>query len=222
MSNLNFLHSGGNKVTLSAPDSNPSSDVTLKLPNADGSANSPIITNGGGALSFASLKLPSSDGTAGQVLQTDGNGNLTFVNKFADGQVISTVVGQRNGQFSSGSNSLVAISGLSVATPTPESSLNDHLIHVRVADLRKSADNAIQLTVHRNGTFWRGIANFLFDTSSSVQQTDSIGATFLDTHDDSSSVTYQVYYKSATGGTIYGNVGNSTSEIIVQEIKRYS
>ena len=32
MSNLNFLHSGGNKVTLSSPDSNPSSDVTFKLP----------------------------------------------------------------------------------------------------------------------------------------------------------------------------------------------
>ena len=196
MSNIKLVHSGGNSVSLTTPTNNPSSNVTFKLPQADGSA--------------------------GQVLQTDGNGNLTFVNKFADGQVISTVVGQRNGQFSSGSNSLVAISGLSVATPTPESSLNDHLIHVRIADLRKSADNAIQLTVHRNGTFWRGIANFLFDTSSTVQQTDSIGATLLDTTDDSSSVTYQVYYKSATGGTIYGNVGNSTSEIIVQEIKRYS
>ena len=54
MSNLNFLHSGGNKVTLSAPASNPSSDITFKLPQADGSA--------------------------GQVLQTDGNGNLSFVN----------------------------------------------------------------------------------------------------------------------------------------------
>ena len=53
MSNLNFLHSGGNKVTLSSPTSNPTSNVTFKLPQADGSA--------------------------GQVLQTDGNGNLTFV-----------------------------------------------------------------------------------------------------------------------------------------------
>ena len=53
MSNLNFLHSGGNKVTLSAPASNPSSDITFKLPQADGSA--------------------------GQVLQTDGNGNLSWV-----------------------------------------------------------------------------------------------------------------------------------------------
>jgi len=42
VSNLNFLHSGGNKVTLSAPDSNPTSDRILKLPsNADGT----IITS---------------------------------------------------------------------------------------------------------------------------------------------------------------------------------
>ena len=55
MSNLNFLHSGGNKVTLSAPASNPSSNVTFKLPQADGSA--------------------------GQVLMTDGNGNLSWVSQ---------------------------------------------------------------------------------------------------------------------------------------------
>ena len=53
MSNLNFLHSGGNKVTLSAPASNPTSNVTFRLPQEDGSA--------------------------GQVLQTDGNGNLSWV-----------------------------------------------------------------------------------------------------------------------------------------------
>ena len=54
MSELNFLHSGGNKVTLTTPTSNPASNVTFKLPQ--------------------------SDGTAGQVLLTDGNGNLSFVN----------------------------------------------------------------------------------------------------------------------------------------------
>ena len=53
MSNLNFLHSGGNKVTLSAPTSDPSSNPNFKLPQADGSA--------------------------GQVLKTDGNGNLSWV-----------------------------------------------------------------------------------------------------------------------------------------------
>ena len=63
MSNLNFLHSGGNKVTISAPASNPSSDITFKLPQADGSA--------------------------GQVLQTDGNGNLTFVNQPTSGITVA-------------------------------------------------------------------------------------------------------------------------------------
>ena len=53
MSNLNFLHSGGNKVTLSAPASNPSSDITFKLPQADGSSGQAMVTNGSGALSFA-------------------------------------------------------------------------------------------------------------------------------------------------------------------------
>ena len=52
MSNLNFLHSGGNKVTLSAPDSNPASNITFKLPQADGSAGDLLQTDGSGGLSF--------------------------------------------------------------------------------------------------------------------------------------------------------------------------
>ena len=58
MSNLNFLHSGGNKVTLSTPDSNPSSDITLKLPQADGSSGQAIVTDGRGAVSYTHLTLP--------------------------------------------------------------------------------------------------------------------------------------------------------------------
>ncbi len=53
MSNIKLVHSGGNSVSLTTPTNNPSSNVTFKLPAADG--------------------------TAGQVLQTDGNGNLTWV-----------------------------------------------------------------------------------------------------------------------------------------------
>ena len=53
MSNLNFLHSGGNKVTISAPASNPTSNVTFKLPQEDGSSGQFLKTDGSGALSFA-------------------------------------------------------------------------------------------------------------------------------------------------------------------------
>ena len=69
MSNLNFLHSGGNKVTLSAPASNPSSDVTLKLPQADGSNGQFLKTNGSGALSFATPSPAA--GTIIQVVSTN-------------------------------------------------------------------------------------------------------------------------------------------------------
>ena len=50
---IKLVHSGGNSVSLAVPTSNPSSsEVAFKLPQADGSAN--------------------------QVLQTDGNGNLSW------------------------------------------------------------------------------------------------------------------------------------------------
>ena len=71
MSILNFLHSGGNKVSLTTPASNPASDLTFKLPQADGSSGQALVTNGSGALSFASM--PSS----GPVLQYKFEGNNT-------------------------------------------------------------------------------------------------------------------------------------------------
>ena len=63
MSNIKLVHSGGNSVSLTTPTSNPSSNITFKLPQADG--------------------------TAGQVLKTDGNGNLTFVDPPTSGITVA-------------------------------------------------------------------------------------------------------------------------------------
>tara|TARA_R100001440_G_scaffold1320_1_gene4380 strand:- start:249 stop:893 length:645 start_codon:yes stop_codon:yes gene_type:complete len=52
MSQIKLKHSGGNSVIIAAPSSNPSSDVTFRLPNADGSANEFLKTDGSGNLSF--------------------------------------------------------------------------------------------------------------------------------------------------------------------------
>ena len=52
MSSLKLLHSGGNGVIIAAPSSNPASNITFKLPNADGSANQVIKTDASGNLSF--------------------------------------------------------------------------------------------------------------------------------------------------------------------------
>tara|TARA_B100000123_G_scaffold109114_1_gene80225 strand:- start:66 stop:749 length:684 start_codon:yes stop_codon:yes gene_type:complete len=58
MSELNFLHSNGNKVKLTTPDT-LGADKTFKLPGADGSSGEAIVTDGNGALSFADVAYTS-------------------------------------------------------------------------------------------------------------------------------------------------------------------
>ena len=51
---IKLVHSGGNAVSLAVPTSNPSSsEVELKLPGSDGSADTFLKTDGSGNLSFA-------------------------------------------------------------------------------------------------------------------------------------------------------------------------
>ena len=52
MSNIKLVHSGGNSVSLTTPTNNPSSNVTFKLPAADGTAGQTLKTDASGALSF--------------------------------------------------------------------------------------------------------------------------------------------------------------------------
>ena len=54
MSELNFLHSNGNKVKLTTPDTLAASK-TFKLPGADGSAGEFLKTDGSGNLAFQAL-----------------------------------------------------------------------------------------------------------------------------------------------------------------------
>ena len=54
MSSLKLKHSGGNSVSLNPPTSAPTStEVAFKLPNADGSANQLLKTDGSGNLGWA-------------------------------------------------------------------------------------------------------------------------------------------------------------------------
>tara|TARA_A100000171_G_C2104800_1_gene131711 strand:+ start:576 stop:1187 length:612 start_codon:yes stop_codon:yes gene_type:complete len=57
MSNIKLVHSGGNSVSLTTPDNNPSSNITFKLPQADASAEAVLKTDGSGALSFNPVEV---------------------------------------------------------------------------------------------------------------------------------------------------------------------
>ena len=61
MSNIKLVHSGGNSVSLTTPDSNPAANRTFKLPGADGSAGQFLKTDGNGALSFATVATNTSN-----------------------------------------------------------------------------------------------------------------------------------------------------------------
>tara|TARA_B100000900_G_scaffold388465_1_gene380520 strand:+ start:631 stop:1263 length:633 start_codon:yes stop_codon:yes gene_type:complete len=84
MSELNFTHSNGNKVKLTTPDTLAASK-TFKLPNADGSSGQAMVTNGSGALSFASMpSMPVAGITMMDQWSITGDNNKT------NGQVIDS------------------------------------------------------------------------------------------------------------------------------------
>ena len=101
MSKISLKHSGGNVVSLNSPTNAPSAaDVAFKLPNADGSAD--------------------------QVLKTDGSGNLSFT-AAGGGKVLNYSDATKSDTQSTLSTSFTDITGLSV-TLTPASSASKFLV----------------------------------------------------------------------------------------------
>ena len=105
---IKLNHSGGNGVSLNAPANNPSiSDVAFMLPNADGSANQLLKTDGSGNLGWA----------------TDQGGKIL--------QVVQKKLDNVNDYFTTTSTSFVEITGLA-QTLTLSSSSNKVLIMVNL------------------------------------------------------------------------------------------
>ena len=136
MSSIKLKHSGGNSVSLNPPTSAPtSSEVAFKLPNADGSAN--------------------------QLLKTDGSGNLGFISSAVGGKLLQVQYGATSGTSnlpSSGSGSIVAdasnstvdITSLSI---TPASTNSKIFI---LGCLESEAYNSSGNGVYGGATIYRG------------------------------------------------------------------
>ena len=83
MSELNLTDSNGNKVKLTTPDT-LSANKTFKLPGADGTSGQAIVTNGSGALSFASQGITMLDQYYLRATKTaNGNAAITLDTDFA-------------------------------------------------------------------------------------------------------------------------------------------
>ena len=82
MSELNFLHSNGNKVKLTTPDT-LSTNKTFKLPGADGSSGQFLKTDGSGGLSFGSVPAAAITSIR-QIKQVRFTGEQTTTSSYAD------------------------------------------------------------------------------------------------------------------------------------------
>ena len=118
MSELNFLHSNGNKVKLTTPDT-LAANKTFKLPGADGTSGQAIVTNGSGALSFASQGITMLDqyylastktGTAGQEITLDADFNRVSGNVTAAGHIGTGMSKASGGIFTFPSTGIYLIS----------------------------------------------------------------------------------------------------------------
>ena len=183
MSNLKFVHSGGNSVSLTTPDSNPAANRTFKLPGADGTSGQALVTDGSGALSFA--------GT-GKILQ------------------VKQSVKTNTQSFSTGSSTLsdsyFDITGLSV-TLTPSSGTTCFVSYT--VNVGGQAGYGQGLALFRDSTqIYLGNADGStvrlsnFDYTVDNKKIDTMAGQFLDTHgaNGSTAVTYKLQMYVATPG----------------------
>ena len=96
MSQIKLLHSGGNGVILSAPDSNPASDRTLKLP---GDANSTVdtLSRAGNILQVVSTAKTDTTSTTSLITFVDISGMSVSITPSSSSNKILVIVDMRLG-----------------------------------------------------------------------------------------------------------------------------
>ena len=195
---IKLVHSGGNSVSIAVPTSAPSaSEVEFKLPQADGSAN--------------------------QALISDGSGNLSFAN-VAGGKILQVVQTAKTDVVSTTSASFGAISGFSVNI-TPSATSSKVLVTVDIKLGNSGAGAYIKLLRDSTDIYLGDAASSRTqclqqtyggnDTGEGKYGMAKMGGTFLDSPNTTSQITYAVQFLRLGGNspqTLYVNrVGSETA-----------
>ena len=128
MSELNLLHSNGNKVKLTTPDT-LAANKTFKLPGTDGSSGQFLKTDGSGALSFATVDTSIADGSITAAKLATGVGGKVLQCKVSYDSTMVTVNNTTGGQSSQyGLTGNRVYGDLNIITITPVSSTSTMII----------------------------------------------------------------------------------------------
>ena len=126
MSELNLLHSNGNKVKLTTPDT-LSGDKTFKLPGADGSSGQFLKTDGSGGLSFGSVPAAAITSIR-EIKQVRFTGEQSTTSSYAD------------------------LSGLTI-TMTPTNATTQMLVIMSLATYHASANSQVAARIQGAGGY---------------------------------------------------------------------
>tara|TARA_A100000172_G_scaffold3301_2_gene2021 strand:- start:39 stop:641 length:603 start_codon:yes stop_codon:yes gene_type:complete len=197
MSQIKLLHSGGNGAILSSPASNPSSDVTLKLPSTTGSAGQ-VLKVASANHSSTNAELEFAADVGGKVLQIK---SANFTSQFAHN--------------SSSSTDWVATNITVDITPTSASSK----IYVRADyNIWKSGSSAqVNMTLYRDstnlGNSFYGFGEYAIDSAYALQW----NLAFNDSPNTTSQITYKVYARVQSGHHFNMGVNNVPTNITAIE-----
>jgi hypothetical protein len=183
---------GSNYVALKAANS-IASNVTFTLPDADGSANQALVTNGSGVLSFAAVGA-----SAGQVIQVLSATDST--------------------ERSSASNSFVTGSNTLSVTITPSSASNKILIIVDVSAQPGGSGGQYRGTIFRGNTNLGEADDGMAFMSTGISGAG--GCHIYDSPNTTSATTYQFYFRATQANeTVYINLSGAKSSLTCLEVK---
>ena len=204
MSQIKLLHSGGNGVILSAPTSNPASDVTFKLPQADGTSGQALTTNASGQLAFATV-------AGGKLLQT-ATGTTATDTTHSSQTFTDTTLSASNTQATTGSKILIMVSQAYEIAVTSNHDAGGSINLLRDSTVIESARAG-------DGTGNNHKMYMYVASASGLSLYNNYNLTFLDSPNTTSSVTYKTQAAMYSGSdTIKTQASSIRSYITLLEI----
>jgi len=181
MSNIKLVHSGGNSVSLTTPDSNPAANRTFKLPGADGTSGQAMVTDGSGALSFASV-------AGGKVLQavtaTSTSATFAYNTTFIDSGLSASIT-----PSATSSKILVFVTQHFIVRRSSSSFGGSITLYRGSTKLTNDINGSDPYKIHMNIT-----------GATYVEQQNDFNTTYLDSPNTTSATTYKTMI-----GAAYGN-----------------
>ena len=186
-----------NSATGSAPE--------IQSTGGDTNIDLKITPKGSGKIILDGLAFPNADGTANQVLQTNGSGVLSFATASGGGKVLQVVQATNTTLFNSSSTSMTATGKTVSITP---SSATSKIFFTFAYTLRKeSTTNNIFQDVFRKiggGSYsaligGRGFFQQAF--GGTTGHDNPVTITYLDSPSTTSAIDYQLYLRNESGGS---------------------